>query len=172
MRTARSLIRPMTIADLDEVVRIERTVFTDPWSRALFEQELDGGEGAYALVMEMDRAVAGYIVSWIVLDELHVGNVAVAPARQRRGLARELVQRMIELAVGRGCRRATLEVRVTNEAAISLYRSMGFRPVALRKGYYRDNGEDALIMLAELAGIAGNEPPAARAPGRGSGGRG
>lgn len=135
---------------LDEVVRIERTVFSDPWTRALFEEELANPALAVTRVAERAGTVVGYVVAWIVLDELHVGNVAVAPRARRAGVATALVKELLGLARHRGCTRATLEVRVSNEAAIALYRGFGFRPVAMRRAYYRDNGEDALIMMADL----------------------
>lgn len=168
MKAAQPIIRDMRLGDLDEIVRIERTVFTDPWTRPLFEQELEGEGGVIALVTEIGGAVAAYLIAWVVLDELHIGNVAVAPARQRRGLARQLVRHVLDEAAERGCRRSTLEVRVTNEPAIALYRDFGFRAVALRRGYYRDNGEDALIMWADLAGRGGPHVPEEEAAPRGS----
>lgn len=150
---------PMRGGHLDEIARIERAVFSDPWSRALFEEELANPSLAVTRVAERGGRVAGYAVAWIVLDELHVGNVAVAPAERRRGIAAALVGELFALARDRGCLRATLEVRVSNEGAIALYERFGFRPVALRRRYYRDNGEDALIMMAVLVPESAGSSP-------------
>jgi ribosomal-protein-alanine N-acetyltransferase len=135
---------------LDEVVRIEST-FAAPWTREMFQQELrQRQELAYSLVAVVDGRVVGYALNWFVADEVHIVNLAVHPHWRRRGIARRLLHEVFDCARRRGMVIATLEVRYHNDAAISLYRSLGFREVALRKKYYADNGEDALVMLADL----------------------
>ncbi len=136
--------------DLDQVVAIEQASFTQPWSRALFEQELRkpalstslaalAGEGPGRLVM-------GYIVFWIVAQEMHILNLAVAPAERRKGLAGRLVLSGIQYAAARGARTAFLEVRASNIPAWNLYQGLGFVKSALRKSYYDSPPEDALVM--------------------------
>ncbi len=140
-------IRRMRAADIDAVVEIERAVFPMPWSRRCFENELADGSRSLSWVAERDGAVVGYLVSWLVEDELHIGNVAVAPAAQCAGVGRSLLKNALEDAEERGVSCATLEVRMSNARAIGLYSKLGFIPVAMRKRYYSDNGEDALVMI-------------------------
>jgi ribosomal-protein-alanine N-acetyltransferase len=128
---------------------IERS-FSAPWTREMFDQELHHSDVSDSLVAQLEGRVAGYVLWWYVVDEVHIVNVAVHPSFRRRGVARRLLQAVFERAAARGMSIATLEVRVHNEAAIGLYDSLGFRQIAIRKGYYADNGEDALVMLKAL----------------------
>ena len=139
-------IRAMVRADLDRVVEIEHAVFPAPWSRASFEGEL-AGDSSLQWVAEREGSVVGYLMSWLVADELHIGNIAVAPAAQRQGIGRELLRFCLDDAAARGVAYATLEVRVSNGRAIRLYEAFGFTPVAMRRRYYSDTGEDALVMM-------------------------
>lgn len=144
-------VRPMQEDDLRRVSEIERRVFPTPWSVASFRVELGGDPISLSLVAVVDEAVQGYLVSWVVVDELHVGNVAVAPERQGSGLATRLLVTAYREAAARGAKYATLEVRVGNRRAISIYERFGLRPVAIRKRYYSDNGEDALVMMGDIS---------------------
>jgi ribosomal-protein-alanine N-acetyltransferase len=144
----------MAAADLDRVLVIEHAVFPTPWSRRSFEAELQGG-CSVPWVAERDGEVVAYLVSWLVEDELHIGNIAVAPVEQGRGIGRELLRFSLDDAAARGVAYATLEVRLSNRRAIGLYRGFGFRPVAMRRGYYSDTGEDALVMMKDLVGGGG-----------------
>lgn len=144
-------VREMRAEDIDGVLAIEQAVFPTPWPRECFEREVDGDERSLSCVALSDGAVAGYVVSWVVADELHIANLAVAAGLRRSGLATELVRRSLAAAVARGVRFATLEVRASNDGAIRLYERFGFMPVAMMKGYYPDNGEDAVVMMAVLA---------------------
>lgn len=162
----------MTLDDIDAVLAIERAVFNEPWVRGHFEHEVTNASVSWARVAREDGALAGYLVAWVVWDELHLGNIAVAPARQHRGVATALLEEMFAHAAERGCRMATLEVRVSNDRAIALYTRLGFKPVAVRRRYYRDNGEDALIMMAEIGattGAHGGEHPGDGSDGAGGG---
>ena len=143
-------IRFMRPSDLDRVCGIEEEIFPCPWSRTSFEAELAPDRCAFPWVAEKDGSVVGYMISWLVEDELHVGNIAVAPALQGAGIGRALFGHCLNAAFERGMTRATLEVRVSNARAIALYEDHGFIPVALRKGYYSDTGEDALVMLKTI----------------------
>ncbi len=140
-------IRPMRTLDLDRVCAIEEEIFPMPWSRTSFEDELAGNKCAFPWVAEKAGDVVAYLVSWLVEDELHIGNIAVAPSLQGEGVGRALFAHCLNVACERGVTRATLEVRVSNARAIALYESHGFIPVAMRKGYYSDTGEDAVVML-------------------------
>ena len=143
-------IRPMTACDLDRVCAIEEEIFPMPWSRTSFEDELAGNKCAFPWVVEKAGDVVAYLVSWLVEDELHIGNIAVAPSLQGEGIGRALFAHCLERAAARGVTRATLEVRASNARAIALYESNGFIPVAMRKRYYSDSGEDAVVMLKTI----------------------
>ncbi len=140
----------MTLADLDDVCAIETELFPIPWSRQAFEADLKRSPPTLALVALERGRVVGYIIGWIIEDEFHIGNIAVTGKRQRQGIAKRILAEAIRVAHERGVRMATLEVRASNDAAISLYERYGFRAVAIRRGYYTDNGEDAIVMLAEV----------------------
>lgn len=157
-------VRPMTVEDLDEVLAIERVSFQTPWSRGAFQYELTQNRVARCLVVREGRALSGYLCLWEIGREIHVTNVAVDPARRRRGLARLLLGTVLEDARVRAVELVFLEVRPTNMDAVRLYESLGFRVIGRRKGYYFDTGEDALVMEATLTGsMAG--PAMGREPG-------
>jgi ribosomal-protein-alanine N-acetyltransferase len=143
-------IEPMRREDVDEVLAIERDVFPLPWSRRAFLNEVDDAEISVARVARRALRVVGYAIAWRVVDELHIGNLAVAPDAQRQGIGRAILDHLIETAREHGLRYATLEVRISNAPAIGLYEGCGFRPIALRRGFYPDNGEDAMVMLREI----------------------
>ena len=144
-------IRPMEEADLPAVLAIEREVFPLSWSPAVFRQELKDKDLAHLFVAEValpggERGVVGYTCCWIVSDEVHITNLAVEEAYRRQGVAHRLLTEMLNGAKIKGARRATLEVRLSNEVAWCFYERHGFQAAAIRKGYYPDNGEDALVM--------------------------
>jgi ribosomal-protein-alanine N-acetyltransferase len=143
------IVRPMRIEDVDEVALMEHLIFPSPWPRQAFMDEIKDGTGSFSLVARLGRLLAGYLVAWFVLDEAHLGNIAVKPELRRRQIASELMKRLVEEAHARMVTRITLEVRVSNVAAIRLYRSFGFRAISMRRGYYVDNREDAFVMLRD-----------------------
>ncbi|NLY75031.1 MAG: ribosomal protein S18-alanine N-acetyltransferase [Firmicutes bacterium] len=140
-------IAPMTLEDLDEVLEIEVQAFTTPWSRNSFLYELLENERAIYLTAknEFDR-VMGYVGMWVVFDEGHITNLAIHPQFRRCGVARRLMLELIAVAKGKEVRYLTLEVRRTNSAAQELYQKLGFVHMGVRRKYYLDNNEDALIM--------------------------
>jgi len=154
------VLRAMRNEDLPEVAKLERTVFTDPWSEASFRNEIAGGRRSWIRVAQDTGggAVAAYLVAWFVADEVHLGNVAVATGYRRRGLAQRLLDEMLDEGVRRNARLVTLEVRRSNQAAQGLYRKNGFYTVMIRRAYYQDNQEDALVMVKPLR-EAGRIPP-------------
>jgi ribosomal-protein-alanine N-acetyltransferase len=143
-------IRPLTVARLDEVLAIERVSFSDPWSREMFRSELMIGGGTYARLAERDGALVGYLCAVLVADEAHVGNLAVDPSERRQGVAQLLLDDLVEAARSRGARRVTLEVRESNENARKFYYKNEFIDIAIRKNYYRNPSEDAIVMLRTL----------------------
>jgi len=142
--------------DLERVAVIERLSFSLPWSQAAFRRELEEIPSSHLIVAEGappggegGEALLGYACWWEVADECHITNLAVAPAARRRGVGEFLLKGMLEDARARGAARATLEVRAGNAAAIALYEKWGFTGIAMRRRYYPDNGEDALVMWKE-----------------------
>jgi ribosomal-protein-alanine N-acetyltransferase len=143
-------IEPMRLRDLDQVLRIERLSFSAPWSRAAFLSELLENDRARYFVARIGDQVVGYTGMWIIIDEGHITNVAVHPHWRNRGIATQLLDALDDVARANGVRRMTLEVRKSNIVAHTLYEKLGFRDAGIRRAYYRDNNEDAIIMWKEL----------------------
>jgi ribosomal-protein-alanine N-acetyltransferase len=139
--------RKLKLRDLGAIEDIERASYPTPWSRSMFAGELAKPSSIClgAIDVEDDRLV-GYLIISRYVDAWHVMNLAVAHEYRRNGIATRLMQRLFELTASDGRRGYTLEVRVSNEAAIRLYEALGFRARGIRRGYYTDNREDALIM--------------------------
>lgn len=133
---------------LPQILDLESRSFEHPWSPELVAREVNQDHSLLLCISE-EETVVGFVIVWLILDELHILNVAVEPALRRRGIARLLLGELLDRASQRGLTLATLEVRVGNQAAIELYRSLGFRTVGRRRRYYAD-GEDALIMDRQL----------------------
>jgi len=142
------VIAPMRRRHLRAVVAIERSSNSHPWSHALFAGELAMPTGHHWVVARDGRSVVGFAGIMATLDEGHITNIAVHPDHRRRHIATRLLLVQHREAVSRGVRHLTLEVRASNHSAHALYRRFGFAPGGVRRGYYRDNGEDALIMWA------------------------
>ena len=142
-------LRRLALADLLAIEEIERRSYPTPWSRSMFAGELAKPSsiclGAFEAEGE-DGALVGYLIVSRYVDAWHVMNVAVDPEHRGRGVATMLLERLFDLTADDARRGYTLEVRVSNEKAISLYERLGFRSRGLRRGYYTDNREDALIM--------------------------
>ncbi|MFQ6077411.1 MAG: ribosomal protein S18-alanine N-acetyltransferase [Candidatus Bathyarchaeia archaeon] len=135
---------------LPQVLAIERASFPSPWPRHVFLSELRNRSDSH-LRVALDQSahpplVLGFSCYWLISDEAHIANIAVHPRFRRLGIGNGLLESLMEEARSKGARRATLEVRVSNEAAQALYRRKGFTPVAIRKKYYSDTDEDAIIM--------------------------
>lgn len=141
--TGQAPVRRLAYSDLPAVISIERRSFPTPWSLAMFVLELSKPSGICLAATEEDM-VLGYLICSRYADIWHLMNVAVSPDRRRRGLATRLITQLIEETGGE--LPITLEVRVSNTDAISMYERLGFRSAGVRPRYYQDNGEDALIM--------------------------
>jgi len=154
-------IRPFAYADLPQVIAIERRAFQTPWSLAMFVLEISRSSGLCLVAVE-DRRIVGYIVCSRYDTVWHVMNVAVDPGKLRRGIASALLAELY-VRVEDTNAQFTLEVRRSNRAAIELYERDGFRTAGLRRRYYRDNGEDALIMWRTPSTLVGrlDDVPAA-----------
>ena len=138
----------MKAEHVPQVARLEKLCFADPWSEMSIASELQN-LWAYWLVAVQDDMVVGYIGSQSTIDETDVMNVAVHPDWRRQGIAAQLIENLIEELKKRGSHALMLEDRASNAPAISLYEKMGFRQVGLRKNYYRNPKEDALILRKE-----------------------
>lgn len=144
---------------LARILEIEKASNSAPWSENSFRNELDHEQGVF-VVAERNRDPVGFGAAWVLSDEAHIINLAVDPENRRQGLATRLVHELIAQCEERGATCATLEVRVSNSAAIGLYEGMGFRSVGTRKRYYPDNREDALVMwLYDLADVKTRATP-------------
>ncbi len=163
---SRLRIEPATREDLDALVWLEARSFSAPWTRKMFEAELDGNPFATLLIARWagdsggGGDLAGYICFWVVFEELRLMNLAVHPQWRRRGIARALVRQALEAGRASGATRAVLEVRASNEAARRLYEAAGFKPFAVRAHYYRDPVEDAVLMSLAPLGSADPAAPA------------
>ena len=144
-----TMIRRMTLADVDGVHAIEEATFPRPWTREDFVKEMTQNACARYLVAEQAGEIVGFAGAWIVLDEAHVTNIAVAADCRRQGVGRAVTQALVQYAANLGVQYMTLEVRRSNEAAQQLYKQLGFVSVGVRKRYYADNGEDAYLMVLE-----------------------
>lgn len=137
-------------ADLDAVLGIEHASFTNPWTREMYLAELDNRGVSYCFVIRNgDGVVIGFCSFWRVLDELHINNLAVAPAQRSRGAGTALLQHVLDEGRRLGARRATLEVRRSNEPARRLYERLGFTVAGVRRAYYTNPVEDALVLWKE-----------------------
>ena len=139
----------MTTADMDEIMVIERSSYRFPWSQGFFLQELQVA-CARSILAEVDGKIIGYVLFWLLPGTIDVHNVATHLNFRRRGVARLLLSRVLGHAREQLINRVTLEVRKSNLPAQKLYESMGFIVAGVRKGYYSDDGEDALAMTLEL----------------------
>jgi len=139
--------RKLKLRDLNAIEEIERTSYPTPWSRSMFAGELAKPSSICLGAVEAERdELVGYLIISRYVDAWHVMNIAVAPEYRRRGIGRSLMERLFEVTARDARRGYTLEVRVSNEAAIRLYEELGFKTRGIRRGYYTDNREDALIM--------------------------
>jgi [ribosomal protein S18]-alanine N-acetyltransferase len=146
--------RPMARDDLDTILRIEHLSFHQPWPRDAFEREFSNPVSR-ALVLEENGVLIGFVVTWLVADELHILDLAVEPDRRLAGLGRALVEETIRRGREEDAAYAILEVRPSNRTAMALYKGLGFKKIGRRVGYYQDNGEDALVMSLTLSEEAG-----------------
>lgn len=142
--------RLMNEQDIDDVLKVEHESFSVPWSREAFYNEITKNQFAAYIVIEENGQVIGYSGTWVVTDEAHVTNVAILPQYRGRKLGEAMMKKLMEIASELGAKTMTLEVRVSNEVARKLYRKLGFQDGSIRKNYYTDNQEDALIMWVNL----------------------
>jgi ribosomal-protein-alanine N-acetyltransferase len=162
---ALAITRLTRASEVDAVLEIEQASFTNPWTRQMYLTELERPDVSYCYLARTAGAeVVGFCSLWLVLDEIHINNIAVAPAYRRTGVATTLLAHAIGEGVRLGAVRARLEVRRSNEAARLLYERFGFTMAGVRRAYYSKPVEDAIVLSCERLGpspAAGREPPAA-----------
>lgn len=143
------VIRELDRSHVPQVLEIERACYPAPWSESAFNHEITS-EVSVALVAVDRESVAGFLVGWIAADQVHVANIAVAAGYRRRGVGTGMMLRLLDEAVRRGCASSSLEVRESNLAARAMYIRLGYHAVALRKSYYSNPAEDAVVMVKTL----------------------
>jgi len=144
-------IRPLSSeSDIDDILRIESISFTNPWTREMYLSELEHRDVSFFYIARdaVGEAI-GFCSCWLVLDEIHINNLAVLPEHRRSGVASALIEHVLKEGGARGAHRATLEVRRSNEPARKLYEKFGFSVTGVRRGYYTRPDEDALILWRE-----------------------
>lgn len=139
------LIRLIEEKDLQDILEISALSFSLPWSEASYIQELSNPVAKY-LVAVIDNKVVGFAGTWIVLDESHITNIAVHPNYRNQQIGSKLLEELLKYCNSLGCTKYELEVRLSNKAAQALYSKYGFKENGIRKGYYADNKEDAILM--------------------------
>jgi len=145
------IVEPLSaLAEIDAILAVERASFTNPWTREMYLAELDHqGVAFFYVARDAGRRIVGFCSFWRVLDELHINNLAVLPECRRLGVASALLARVLEVGASMGSRRATLEVRHSNDAARRLYGGFGFVVAGVRRGYYTNPIEDALVLCRD-----------------------
>jgi [ribosomal protein S18]-alanine N-acetyltransferase len=142
-------IRRMTLEDIPAVVELDQISFSLPWPERSFRFELTDNPASRCWVAEADGRVVGMIVTWLFVDEAHIATIATHPEYRRQGIASKLLIYTLQSVVREGAQSSFLEVRASNLAAQEMYRKFGYVEVGRRKGYYRDNNEDAILMNLE-----------------------
>lgn len=142
--------RLMNVPDIEQIMEVETTSFKTPWSADAFMNELINNHFAYYIIAQIGQRIIGYCGVWIIIDEAHITNVAVHPDYRGNKIGENLMRHIITLSMSYGAKKMTLEVRVSNKIAQALYNKFGFEEHGIRKGYYTDNQEDAIIMWVNL----------------------
>ncbi|WP_164219724.1 ribosomal protein S18-alanine N-acetyltransferase [Virgibacillus sp. YIM 98842] len=143
-------IRPMRLHDVEEVLLVEKETFSTPWTKDIFYKEISENDYAHYFVMLLDGKVIGYVGVWIVVDDAQITNIAILPAYRRKKLGEKLFRYTMQKLIVMGVSRLSLEVRESNIAAQKMYRKFGLVAGGIRKNYYVDNHEDAIVMWVNL----------------------
>nr|WP_289039525.1 ribosomal protein S18-alanine N-acetyltransferase [uncultured Allobacillus sp.] len=144
------IVRRMTYADLDQVMEVENASFRSPWKEEDITHDLINNPFSDYLVMEKGDQIIGYVGTWTVVEAAQITNIAIHPDERGQGYSVRLFQRMLKYLRLKGATELTLEVRKSNHVAQRLYERFGMKPVGVRKNYYQDDGEDAIVMWVEL----------------------
>ena len=144
-----SVIRKMTLDDVEQVVALDRMSFSLPWPVSSFRYELTENPASRCWVAELDGRIAAMLVAWLIVDEIHIATIATHPDFRKQGIGEKLLLFTLQSAKDEGAITSFLEVREGNDAALMMYQKFGYVESGRRKGYYLDNGEDAILMTLE-----------------------
>ena len=145
------ILRKMTLDDLEQVVALDQMSFSLPWPPRSFQFELTDNPASRCWVADLDGRVVGMVVAWLIVDEIHIATIATHPDFRKQGIGKKLLSFSLQSAKDEGALTSFLEVRESNEAALMMYDKFGYVESGRREGYYKDNGEDAILMsLASL----------------------
>ena len=136
--------------DINAILEIEKVAFKSPWPKEIFEMEFKNKRAYNIVCVDNTGTLVGYCLSWLIYDEIHILKVAVHEDYQSQGLGRSMIEDTLEYFIAKGANHAILEVRLDNHSAIGLYEKLGFEGIRIRKNYYRETNEDALVMLLDL----------------------
>jgi ribosomal-protein-alanine N-acetyltransferase len=143
-------IRKMTLQDVPAVAELDRNSFSLPWPERAFVFEVAANPAARCWIAEDEHGrIVGMLVMWLIVDEAHIATLASHPEFRKQGIGAHLLTQALQAARAEGARRALLEVRAGNEAAQAMYRKFGFEAAGRRPRYYKDNGEDAILMTLD-----------------------
>ncbi len=145
------LLRPMTLADVEQVVAIDQVSFSLPWPQRSFHFELTDNPAARCWVAEVDRRIAAMLVGWLIVDEIHIATIATHPNFRQQGIGEKILALALQVAQEEGALGSFLEVRAGNTAALKMYYKFGYAESGRRTGYYKDNGEDAILMTLQFS---------------------
>lgn len=143
-------LRTMMLEDIDQILIVEEACFAHPWTRQAFENEMVNNRFATYFVAEDSDKIVGYCGVWVILDEAHITNIGVLPEYRGNKIGETLLRKAMLFAKLKSAKQMSLEVRVSNDVAQNLYRKLGFQNGGIRKRYYTDNYEDALVMWVKL----------------------
>jgi ribosomal-protein-alanine N-acetyltransferase len=150
----------MTLEDLSAVIELDQMSFSLPWPERSFRFELTDNPASRCWVAEVDGKLAGMIVVWLLVDEAHVATLATHPDFRRRGIAKMLLSHALRKLLAEGARSSFLEVRVSNLPAQQMYRKFGYQEAGRKRGYYKDNNEDAVLMTLDTLKVENLLPEA------------
>jgi ribosomal-protein-alanine N-acetyltransferase len=143
------ILRKMTLDDVEQVVAIDQISFSLPWPKSSFHFELTDNPASRCWVAELDGKVAAMLVAWFIVDEIHIATIATHPDFRKQGIGEKLLSHALQAAKAEGAITSFLEVRESNDAALKMYHKFGYMEVGRREGYYKDNGEDAILMTLD-----------------------
>jgi ribosomal-protein-alanine N-acetyltransferase len=143
------ILRKMTLDDVEQVVAIDRMSFSLPWPTSSFHYELTDNSASRCWVAELDGRIVAMLVGWFIVDEIHIATIATHPDFRKQGIGEKLLSFTLKSAKDEGAVSSFLEVRENNDAAIMMYRKFGYVESGRREGYYKDNGEDAILMTLD-----------------------
>jgi [ribosomal protein S18]-alanine N-acetyltransferase len=144
------LLRKMTMSDVEQVIAIDQISFSLPWPVSSFRYELNENLASRCWVAELDGRIAAMLVGWFIVDEIHIATIATHPDFRKQGIGEKLLTHALQSAKAEGAISSFLEVREGNAAAIAMYQKFGYVESGRREGYYKDNGEDAILMTLNL----------------------